>query len=164
MDDLFQLSMAWWQYPLRALLVYGGLLLLIRLSGKRTVGEFTPFDLIVVILLGESMEGALTADDKGVTGAFMVAATLLALNFAVGALSARSRTIDKITEGEAVPLLRDGKVLQDMLRRHNVPESDLDEAAREHGVQELSKIALATLETDGHITIVLKSGKRKRPA
>jgi uncharacterized membrane protein YcaP (DUF421 family) len=156
MDDIFQLSVPWWHFVLRAVLVYVGLLVLIRLSGKRTVGEFTPFDLIVVILLGETMQGALTADDTSITGALLLAVTLVVLNYVVGALSTRSRTIDRLTEGDSVTLLRNGKVLGDALKKHNVPKSDLEEAAREHGVASLGKVALATLEANGHITIVPK--------
>ena len=156
MDDLIQLSAPWWHFVVRALLVYVGLLLLIRLSGKRTVGEFTPFDLVVVLLLAEAMQGAMTAGDTSLSGAMILAVTLIALNYAVGALSARSKLVDRLTEGESVTLVRDGKVLRDALLRNNVPKSDIEEAAREQGVASLRKVELATLEANGHITIVPK--------
>lgn len=159
MEDLVQLSANWWEFVLRAFLVYFTLLVLMRLSGKRTVGEFTPFDLIVVLLLGESMQSALVQDDTSVLGPAITAATLIALNWLMAFLSTRSRTVDKVTEGEPVVLVRNGRIDARKLRAENVPKSDVLEAVRRAQLGSLSEVALATLETDGAITIVPRNKK-----
>ena len=153
---MFSLSLPWWEFIARGAIVYVCILFLVRLSGKRTVGEFTPFDLVVVILIGESTQGAMTGGDESVLGAPIVAATLIALNMALGFLSARSKTVDRLLEGEPVLLVRDGTVLHRALRANNLPPSDLEEAVRKAGVRSVEDVALGVLETNGEISIVPK--------
>jgi uncharacterized membrane protein YcaP (DUF421 family) len=153
---VFSMNLNVWEFVARAAIVYVVIMLLIRVSGKRTVGEFTPFDMIVVILIGESTQGALTGGDESVVGALIVSATLIALNYGVGFVTARSALADKFVEGEPVLLLRDGKPLLQALRRNNVPESDLDEALRSEGVADRHEVRLAFLETDGTISVIKK--------
>ena len=159
MDSIFELSVSWWEFVLRGVLVYVIVLALIRLSGKRTVGEFTPFDLIVVILLGETMQSALVQDDTSVLGPAIAAATLILLNWFLGFLSARFRTVDKVMEGEPVVLVRNGRVDARKLRSENVSKPDLLEAIRRAQLRGVSDVAVATLETDGEITIVPRKKK-----
>ncbi|MDC8014403.1 DUF421 domain-containing protein [Tahibacter soli] len=154
---MFSLSLPWWEFMARGAIVYVCILFLVRLSGKRTVGEFTPFDLVVVILIGESTQGAMTGGDESVLGAPIVAATLIALNMALGFLSARSKTVDRLLEGEPVLLVREGTVLQRALRANNLPPSDLEEAVRKAGLSSVEDVALGVLETNGEITIVPKT-------
>lgn len=154
MESLVQLSAPWWELIVRAVLVYLLLLLLMRVSGKRTVGEFTPFDLIVVILLGESMQGALSPDDTSVLGPAIVAATLVGLNWLLGFLTTRSRRVDVLVEGEPVVLVRNGRIDRKALLSQNVPRSDVMEAIRRAQLAGLADVAKATLETDGEITIL----------
>lgn len=151
---MFSLSQPWWEFVVRGALIYVVILFLVRLSGKRTVGEFTPFDLVVVILIGESTQGALTGGDESVLGAPLVAATLIALNQLLGYLSARSNTVDRLLEGEPVLLVRNGRVLHKALRANNLPVSDLEESVRKQGLASMDEVALAMLETNGEITVV----------
>jgi len=151
---MFELALPWWEFVARAALVYAALLVLVRLSGKRTVGEFTPFDLVVVILLGESTQGAMVGADVSVPGSLIVATTLIALNYALGFVTARSRRIDRLVEGEPVVVMRNGRMLSHALRRNNVPESDLEEALRKQGVSAHEDVELAILETNGEITVL----------
>nr|WP_306673729.1 YetF domain-containing protein [Tahibacter caeni] len=129
-------------------------MVLVRMSGKRTVGEFTPFDLVVVILIGESTQGALTGGDESVVGALVASATLITLNYLVGFLTTRFKAVDKLIEGEAVVLVRDGRLLGDALRRNNVPESDLEQALRAEGILDRDEVHRAFLEVDGTISVV----------
>ncbi|WP_313915183.1 YetF domain-containing protein [Tahibacter sp.] len=151
---MFSTDLSSWEFVARAAVVYFAIMVLVRISGKRTVGEFTPFDLVVVILIGESTQGALTGGDESVIGALIVSATLIALNYTVGFVTTRSKLADKIVEGEAVLLVRDGCVLAEALKRNNLPESDLDEALRAEGVEERSEVRRAFLETDGTISVI----------
>ena len=153
---MFDLSLPWWQFIVRGALVYLALMLFLRCSGKRTVGEFTPFDLLVVILVGETAQGALTGGDESVLGALIVAATLVALNYLIGFASARSQLIDKLVEGEPVVIVRNGRVLKEVMRRNNLPQTDLEEAMRKSQVTDPSDVAIAMLETNGEITVIKK--------
>jgi uncharacterized membrane protein YcaP (DUF421 family) len=138
----------------RAAIIYVLVLLLMRVSGKRTVGEFAPFDLLVIILLGESAQAGLLGNETSVWGTLIVAATLVGLNLVASIATARSRVASRLLEGEPVMLARDGKPLAAALRRSHVPMADLEEAVREANLKSLSDVELAMLEASGKITIV----------
>ena len=103
LEPMFQLAMPWWAFVLRACAVYFILLAMIRMTGKRTMGQFTPFDMLLVVLLGNAVQNALLGDDTSVGGGLLLAATLIALNWSVGLVSARSPKVERWIEG--VPVL-----------------------------------------------------------
>lgn len=146
---------------LRATVVYFALLLLVRISGKRTVGQFTPFDLVVVMLISEASQNALVDGDASISGALIVVATLIGLNWLLGFASARSRRIDRLVEGSPVLVARDGRIFADALARQNVSLGDFREAMRSHGVPREEDIRFAFLETNGEITVVSREQAAK---
>ena len=156
MGDLFELAMPWWEFVLRAVVVYAAVLVMVRLSGKRTVGQFTPFDLIVVVLLGTAVQNSLIGKDTSLLGGLLLAATLIGLNWLVGMLSSRFRGVEKIVEGEPVVLARHGKVFAHVLQRQLVSQHDFDEALRLNNVRGISEVDIALLETNGRISVVPK--------
>ncbi|MFN3311177.1 MAG: DUF421 domain-containing protein [Thermomonas sp.] len=156
MDALFQLSAPWWVFVLRALVVYVLVTVLMRLSGKRSVGQFTPFDLVLLVLLGNSVQNGINGGDNSLTGAAIMATTLIAVNYLVALATARSRLAEHLLEGEPVVLARDGRVFDRVLRRELISKRDFHEAMRMNAVDDVNEIALALLETNGHITILKK--------
>ncbi len=154
MNPLFEMSMPWWEFSLRAVVVYVVLLVLVRATGKRSVGQSTPFDMILLVLLGTAVQNSLIGDDISLQGGLILAVTLIALNWAVGFVSARSTRVDRVVEGEAVLLARDAKVFDRILRREKISAGDFDEALRAHGLLDASKVRCAFLETDGTISII----------
>ena len=155
-DGMFDLAMPWWAFVLRACIVYFILLALIRASGKRTMGQFTPFDMLLVVLLGNAVQNALLGQDTSVGGGLLLAVTLLALNWLVGLVSARSARMEALVEGVPELLARDGQVYKDVLRRELISRADFDKAMRESGVEDIEDIRMAVLETNGHITLVTR--------
>ncbi|MDE2407006.1 MAG: DUF421 domain-containing protein [Xanthomonadaceae bacterium] len=156
MNDLFQLSAPWWHFVLRAVVVYVMVMVLMRLSGKRAVGQFTPFDLVLLILIGNAVQNGINGGDNSLSGAAVMATTLIVLNYVVALLIARNRRIEKWVEGVPVLLARDGQVFQQVLRRELVSDDDFAEALRMNGVGDVGEIGLAVLETNGHISVVLR--------
>lgn len=161
MSEMWELSIPWWEIVLRASVVYFVLLALIRFSGKRTVGQFTPFDLMVLVLLGDAVQGSMLAGDRSLSGGLLLATTLLAWNRVVGHVTARSKAAELVVEGKAVILARDGEVFDDALRKADLTLDDLQEAMRDHSVPSLTEIRLAVLEKDGTITVLRKREKRQ---
>jgi len=155
MSDLLQLSAPWWHFVLRALVIYALVMVLIRVSGKRAVGQFTPFDLVLLILIGNAVQNGLNGGDNSITGAALLAGCLIGLNYLVALVVARRPRVRAVIEGRAVVLARDGQVFREVLRRELVSNADFHEAMREAGCSEIEKIRLATLETNGRISIVL---------
>ena len=154
--EMFDLAMPWWAFVLRACIVYFVLLLMIRASGKRTMGQFTPFDMLLVVLLGNAVQNALLGPDTSVGGGLVLALTLIALNWTVGLLSARSARVEAMIEGSPVLLAREGQVFKDVLRKELISRADFDRALREAGCIAIDDIQSAVLETNGHITIVAR--------
>jgi len=129
---------------------------MIRMSGKRSMGQFTAFDVLLIVLLGNAVQNSLLGEDHSLLGGLLLAAVLIVLNWIVGWLSARSRRAERVIEGEPVVLARDGRLFDNVLRRELVSRNDFDEALRQHGEVRLDDVALALLETDGQISVVPK--------
>ena len=153
---MFEMSMPWWEFVLRAVIVYAVLLAMIRMSGKRTMGQFTAFDMLLIVLLGNAVQNALLGSDTSMSGGLLLAATLMVLNWLVGYATARNKRIERMLEGEPVVLARDGHVFRDVLRRELVSRDDFAKSMREAGCSDVSRVRLALLETNGHITLLLR--------
>ena len=153
---MLELSLPWWEFIARGAIVYGALMVMVRVSGKRTVGQFTPFDLLVVMLLSESVSNSLSGGDNSLVGGLLIAATLIALNMSVGYVASRSRRAEDAIDGKPVLIARDGEVFHDLLRRHRLGQGDWDKALREADV-ELHELKCAFLETDGTISVLKRS-------
>ena len=154
MSALFELSAPWWVFVLRATAIYLLVMVLIRVSGKRAVGQFTPFDLILLILIGNAVQNGINGGDNSLAGAAIMATTLVALNYAVAFVTSRSCAAEKIIEGVPVVLARDGHLFAGVLKRELVSDDDFTEALRMNGVADVADVQLALLETNGSISVV----------
>lgn len=152
---MFDLAIPWWEFPLRGAVVYLVLMVLVRVSGKHTVGQFTPFDLLVVMLLSEAVSNSLSGEDNSLLGGLIIAATLVALNLVMAHVSSRSKRMEQVIEGTPVLVGRDGKVFEEVLRTHRVGAGEMEKALREADC-ELKELRCAFLETDGNISIMKK--------
>jgi uncharacterized membrane protein YcaP (DUF421 family) len=152
---MFDLSIPWWEFIVRAGVVYIALLVMVRISGKRTVGQFTPFDLLVVMLLSEAVSGSLSGSDESLQGGLLVAAIVVALNGGVGFLSSRSKAVERAVDGEPVLIGLDGNFFAKSVKRHRLSQEDLESALRQHNCK-LEDMKLAMLEASGDISIVQK--------
>lgn len=150
---MFDMQAPWWEFVVRAAVVYLVLLVMVRLSGKRTVGQFTPFDLIVVMLLSEAVSGSLNAQDESLPGGLIVAATLVLVDLAIAVATSRSKKLDALMEGNPVLIGRDGVIYKEVLRRERVPEADVEKALRKADC-DLEDMRMAILESDGNINIM----------
>lgn len=154
MTELFTMTSPWWQFVFRAVVVYIGVMVLVRASGKRAVGQLTPFDLILMILIGNAVQNGMNGGDNSLTAALILSTCLIALNYAVAWLSAHYEPVRRVVEGQPVELARDGHIFRDVLRKQLVSRADFDEAMRQSGCVDLHHIKLALLETNGRITIL----------
>lgn len=149
---MFELDLPWWEFILRGTIIYGTLLVLVRASGRRTVGQFTPFDLVVVLLISEGASAALSGGDNSVGGAMLIVSTLIGLNLLVAWATSRSRRLEALFEGEALLVGRDGRFFDALLRRHRVSDEDVKRSLREADC-ELAEMQYAFLEIDGTLSI-----------
>lgn len=150
---MFGMEHPWWEFIVRASIVYVVLLILVRVTGKRTVGQFAPFDLVVVMLLSEAVSGSINGQDESLPGGLIAAATLIALHLLVGVAASRSRKVDAVLQGSPVLIGRDGTIYKQVLERERVPEADVEQALRENDCP-IEDMRMAVLEADGSISIL----------
>jgi uncharacterized membrane protein YcaP (DUF421 family) len=138
---------------MRALLIYLGLLIALRLFGKREVGQFTLYDLVFILLVANALQPAITGPDSSLLGGFILIITLVGLNYVVGMLDSLPRFHRLFTPAPAV-IVREGKYMTDVMKREGVDQEEVEMSMREHGINDLKEVQLAVLEPDGTISIV----------
>ena len=140
---------------LRAIVIYAFLMVIVRITGKRSLAETTPFDLILLLIFSEALQNALVDDDKSMTTAFTVILTLVAVNIALSEVREHWPRAERVLEGVPIVILEDGKPLIDRMERTRVDIGDILAAAREtQGIETLDQIRLAVLERSGRISII----------
>jgi uncharacterized membrane protein YcaP (DUF421 family) len=140
------------QIVIRTGVIYLLVLIGVRLSGKREVGQMTPFDLTLLLLLSNSVQNAMTGPDTSLLGGAVAAGTLLILNYLVADVSGASRRFRRLIQGEPSLLIHDGKIIETHMAREHVSMDELHRALREHGINSCDQVALAVLEVDGSIS------------
>ena len=141
---------------LRTGIIYVAVVIGLRLTGKREVGQMTPFDLVLLILIANAVQNAMTGPDNSVTGGLVAAATLLILNFLLSQVVFRNRRIRRLVEGTPTILVRDGQLILKNLQSEHIDPEEIRQALREHGVPTLEVVGLAVLEIDGSISVLRK--------
>jgi uncharacterized membrane protein YcaP (DUF421 family) len=142
---------------LRAVFVFCFILLLTRVIGKRELSSLEPFDLILLIVLGDALQQGLTQDDYSLTGAVLVVGTIAVLQVVVSWISYRFPRTRPVLEGEPVIIVQDGEVIDRNLRRERLTVEEIAEEARRQQIAHLSDVKFAILETSGTISFITKS-------
>jgi uncharacterized membrane protein YcaP (DUF421 family) len=139
---------------LRTAAIYGFMMVVFRFSGKRTLKDITVFDFVLLLVLSEGVQQALTSDDFSTVNAWVIIATFLALNIAMSILKRRFRWLDRILDGEPLIIVRNGIALEDRMAKERVDMDEVMEAARQSGLESLDQIKYAVLERNGSISII----------
>jgi uncharacterized membrane protein YcaP (DUF421 family) len=153
-----------WDGILRIALVgslgYAGLILLIRIAGKRSLAKLNAFDLVVTVALGSTLASILLDRSVPLVDGLFALALLLALQFLVAWLSVRSERVDAAVKAEPTLLLRDGRMLRDAMRGQRVTEGEVLSALRSAGLAAPARAAAVVLETDGTLSVVAEPAGR----
>jgi uncharacterized membrane protein YcaP (DUF421 family) len=136
----------------RTAAIYLLILLGVRLSGKREVGQMTPFDLTLLLLLSNAVQNAMTGPDTSLIGGVVAAATLLFLNYGVAEVAGFNRRFRRFVQGSPTLLIHNGKLVEANLAREHFTLDELHRALREHGIVDIHEVSLAVLEVDGSIS------------
>ncbi len=142
---------------IRAAIVYGFLMLLFRILGKRTLAEVTTFDVALLLIISEATQPGLMGQDSSLMNSMIVITTLLGLDTLIGRLCDRMPMLQQILQDTPLILIEEGKVLQDRLDKEGVDLEEIMAAARQaHGLERLEQIKYAVLERTGGISIIPK--------
>jgi uncharacterized membrane protein YcaP (DUF421 family) len=139
---------------IRTTCIYLIILAGVRLTGKREVGQMTPFDLTLLLLLSNAVQNAMTGTDTSLPGGIAAALTLLILNYTIAELSGANRRFRKIVQGSPSLLIHDGELVMPHLAREHVTVDEVQRACREHGISCVADVALGVLEVDGSISLL----------
>lgn len=147
----------WWEFVLRAVIIYVFLMALLRLTGKRQVGQLAPFDLVLLLVLSNAVQNAMNGGDNSITGGLILASTLVAVNWFVGYLTFKSKKVERLIEGRPTILVHNGHVHLDSMRRAQMTMHELEAALRADGVCGPDEVHFALLENNGHVTVIPRS-------
>jgi uncharacterized membrane protein YcaP (DUF421 family) len=138
----------------RAAVVFGFVFLVTRIVGRRQLSQLEPFDLILLVVIGDLVQQGVTQSDESVTGALIVISTIALLSVAVSWVSFRWRKVRLVTEGEPIVLVQNGRVIERNMRRERITREDIEEEARQQQITSLADLRWAILEDDGRISCI----------
>lgn len=140
---------------IRGAVVYLALLVVFRLSGRRTLAETSSFDLVVLLIISETVQQAMVGEDRSLTAALLLVVTIVGLDVLLSLLRQRVRGLDAILEGRPAILIEDGRINDRRMRTARIDLEDVLAAARQgQGLDRLDQIRHAVLEANGSISII----------
>jgi uncharacterized membrane protein YcaP (DUF421 family) len=150
---MWKLSLPWWEFIARAVVVYIFLLAILRLTGKRQVGQLAPFDLVLLLVLSNALQNSMNGGDNTVTGGVISAVTLVCLNWVLGYATYRSKKIGRFVEGRPQVIVHNGHVYRDVMASERLTQDELDAAVRLAGCASIHDVHFAILENNGQISV-----------
>ncbi len=147
-------TLPYWEFIVRGGAVYLFLLVLLRVTGKRQIGQLSPFDLVLLLVLSNAVQNSMNGGDNSLVGGMVSAATLVALNFVLGLVTARSKKIEAFVEGRPQVLIHNGELFEDVLANTQMTHHEMQAALRQAGCSTVSEVRMAVLEINGAISVV----------
>ena len=156
---MWDMSIPWWEFIARAIIVYIFLIVLLRITGKRQVGQLAPFDLVLLLVLSNAVQNSMTGGDNSVIGGLICALTLVGANWLIGYTTYKSKRLEVLVEGRPQVLIHDGHLYRDVMKREKLTQHELDAALRAAGCATIMEVHFAVIENNGQISV-----RRKDPA
>ena len=153
---MWHLSFAWWEFVVRAAVVYAFVLLLIRLGGKREVGQMGVAEFVAILLVSNAVQNSMNGGDNSISGGLILSTVIIGLSVVVAYLTYKSRKLEQIIQGKPRILIRNGEVVPHNMHKELLSVHELKTILRRQGIQNLHDVALATLESDGYVSVTLK--------
>ena len=156
-------ALPYWEFIVRGVAVYLFLLVLLRATGKRQVGQMSPFDLVLLLVLSNAVQNSMNGGDTSLVGGLVSAAALVALNFVLGLITLRSKKIEALVEGRPQLLIHNGQLFEDVLASAQLTHHELQAALRQSGCTSVNEVRCAMLETNGGISVVKRDPDAATP-
>jgi uncharacterized membrane protein YcaP (DUF421 family) len=151
---MLNMAVPWWELILRGIVVYLFLLALLRITGKRQVGQLAPFDLVLLLVLANAVQNSMNAGDNSLVGGLITATTLIGLNFLVSFITHRNKKLEAIVEGRPQILIHNGKLFEEVMAKAQLTHHELNAALRRSGCSSVAEVHSAVLENNGAISVV----------
>jgi uncharacterized membrane protein YcaP (DUF421 family) len=153
---MWHIAVPWWELVVRSVVVYAFLIVLLRVTGKRQVGQLAPFDLVLLLVLSNAVQNSMNAGDNSLIGGLIAASTLIALNYVVAMLTYRSKRIEALVEGRPQLLIHNGRLIAAALNEARMTHHELNAALRQAGCSSVEEVHYAVLENNGSVSVVAK--------
>jgi uncharacterized membrane protein YcaP (DUF421 family) len=154
--SLFHISVPWWELVIRSVVIYVFLIILLRVTGKRQVGQLAPFDLVLLLVLSNAVQNSMNAGDNSLVGGMIAATTLIAINYVVAMLTYRSKRMEALVEGRPQVLIHNGKLFESVLTDARMTHHELNAALRQAGCISVEEVHCAMMENNGSISVIPK--------
>ena len=161
---MWTLSVPAWELILRGAIIYLFLLVLLRITGKRQVGQLSPFDLVLLLVLSNAVQNAMTGNDNSIPGGIITATTLVLLNYVVSLATYRNKKLGELVEGRPELLIHNGRLYDEVLEREQLTRHELNAALRTAGCASVEEVHYAVLENNGQISVVPRRSPPEKPA
>lgn len=153
---MWHIAVPWWEIILRSAVVYTFLLLLIRITGKRQIGQLAPFDLVLLLVLSNAVQNSMNAGDNSLVGGLLAATTLIAVNSLLAFATHRSKRLEILVEGTPQVLIHNGKLYEKVMEDARLTHHELHAALRQAGCLAVDQVRYAVLENNGSISVVAR--------
>ena len=154
---MFHFDVPWWELVIRSIAVYAFLILILRISGKRQIGQMAPFDLVLLLILSNGVQNSMSGGDNSLVGGLLIATVLVGINYVIGYATYKSKKLEAFIEGRPQIIISNGTLYQDVMDKCQITQHELDAALRESGCENVNKVHLAILEINGVISVIPKS-------
>lgn len=151
--EIFALEMSPWEIVLRAVVLYFFILFILRILPRRTMGELGAMDLVFILLIAEAGSSAL-GESQSLGDALLIILVFIACNYGVNQLSYRYKFIERVLQHPPVPIIKEGKLQLKNMRKELLTKDELQASMRENGIEDLSEIKLAHVESEGNISFI----------
>lgn len=156
---MLNLGIPWWEFIVRGVIVYFFLILILRVSGKRQIGQLAPFDLVLLLVLSNAVQNSMNGGDNSLVGGLISAVTLILCNYFVGYVTFKSKLAEAIVEGRPQVLIHDGRLFADVMAEAKLTHHELNSALRAGGCSSIEEVHYAILENNGQITVKPRNHK-----
>lgn len=156
---MWTFSVPWWEFITRSVAVYLFLIVLLRITGKRQVGQLAPFDLVLLLVLSNAVQNSMTGGDNSLLGGLISAATLVGVNFVVGLATFHSKRLERLIEGRPEVLIHNGQLYTDVMKRAKLTHHELNAALRQAGCLSVEEVHSAILENNGYVSVTRRNNE-----
>lgn len=154
---MFTLSLPWWEFSLRALIVYIFLLGTLRLTGRRQIGQLSPFDFVMLFILSNAVQNSMNGGDNSVTGGLILVVTLIVAHWLISYFTFKYKGFAQMVDGKPEVLIHKGVLQKATLKKERITNDELDSILRRNGVNDISEVKIAIVEGNGEISVIKNS-------
>ena len=157
MKELFSTSFPYWHFIIRAIIVFVFVLIMLRLGGKRQIGQMGTGEFVAILLISNAVQNSMNGGDNSITGGMILSIVIISLSVFVAYITYKSKKIENIIQGSPTLLIHKGRILHKHLEKELLNIHELRVLLRKQGIHNLDEIGEAVLESDGYISVIKKS-------